>query len=249
MSEMNKFIKTCPFCAADVTEDHVIYTELDETCIGFFKVACSCGATGPMADRKDQAVKKWNERLGSNQTMRWDPFNTQIHMPDFSKRADFSGNLESIGPSAIIQILSSENKTGILFLTLGETKSAVCFKDGRIIAARGNKEQRLGEILLEKGLISHEKLHKALKIASKSQMRIGEVLLEMGYIKEETLKEIVSHQIRKAVSELFLWKEGSFTYRDYPVNFDEQIISQINTLEVILEASRRVDERAETVKI
>lgn len=249
MSEMNKFIKSCPFCTADVTEDHVIHTELDETCIGFFKVACSCGATGPMADRKDQAVKKWDKRLDSNQTMRWDPFHIQMHIPDFSKRPDFSGNLESICASTIIQILSSENKTGILFLSMGETQSAVCFKDGRIIAARGNKEQRLGEILFEKGLISHEKLHKALKIAGKSQMRIGEVLLEMGYIKEGTLKEIVNHQIRKAVSEFFLWKEGSFTYRDCPVDFDEQIISQINTLEVMLEASRQVDEQAETAKI
>ena len=61
---MNELMKPCPFCGADVTEDYVIHMGLDEACIGFFKVACGCGTTGPMADRKDQAAKKWNERVG-----------------------------------------------------------------------------------------------------------------------------------------------------------------------------------------
>jgi hypothetical protein len=73
---------------------------------------------------------------------------------------------------------------------------------------------------------------------------MGEVLLALEYITEDSLKELISHQIREIVLEIFLWEDGNFEYRDYPVRFDEGGTEHIDTMRIILEAAARKDERA-----
>ncbi len=49
------------------------------------------------------------------------------------------------------------------------------------------QKRRLGDILIEKGLITEQDLNKALTIQNKSGEKLGEILLKMGTIKEEDL--------------------------------------------------------------
>jgi len=58
------------------------------------------------------------------------------------------------------------------------------------------------------------------------------------------LKELVRHQIREIVLEIFLWAAGNFEYRDCPVTFNEQGTEHIDTMRIILEAAARKDEGA-----
>lgn len=44
--------------------------------------------------------------------------------------------------------------------------------------------------------------------------------------------------------EISSWEEGNFEFRDYPVEFDERGIEDINIMRIILEAAVRRDERA-----
>ena len=80
--------------------------------------------------------------------------------------------------------------------------------------------------------------------AKKSGRRIGEVLLDLAYVNEDDLRELIRHQIREIVLELSCWKEGDFEFRDYPVEFDERGIEDINIMRIILEAAAKKDERA-----
>lgn len=50
-----------------------------------------------------------------------------------------------------------------------------------------NRKRRLGDILIEKGLITEQDLNKALNIQNSSGEKLGEILLKMGVIKEEDL--------------------------------------------------------------
>jgi type IV pilus assembly protein PilB len=47
-----------------------------------------------------------------------------------------------------------------------------------------SKNQLLGEILLERHLITREQLHKALAVQKKGNGYIGEVLVKLGYVEE-----------------------------------------------------------------
>jgi type IV pilus assembly protein PilB len=48
-------------------------------------------------------------------------------------------------------------------------------------------KKRLGEILLELGVISEEQLLQALEIQSKEQRLLGQVLIKLGYVTPETI--------------------------------------------------------------
>ena len=54
-----------------------------------------------------------------------------------------------------------------------------------------NPNHRIGQLLIESGIISQEQLDIALKHQSHCEERIGSVLLRLGYLKTETLLEFL----------------------------------------------------------
>ncbi len=240
MTDLNENLRPCPFCGAKLYGDDKTGLRVAASSAGYFAVLCLCGGSGPIEESEEKAVKVWNDRISSELLLPRYPF-------DFRKRAtvvDFKGNLRSLGLFTILQILSSENKTGVLYFTHDQAIRAICFKDGKIVAASGKDGQRLGQILYNKGLISQEKLQEALKKSKEAGKRVGEVLLDLDYISEANLKELVRYQIREALLDISHWAEGDFEYRDCPVEFDERGVQDINIMGIILEAVARKDERA-----
>jgi type IV pilus assembly protein PilB len=55
--------------------------------------------------------------------------------------------------------------------------------------------KRLGDLLIEAGLINQEKLEKALDIQKKTGERLGKVLLNLGYISETSMIEVLELQL------------------------------------------------------
>lgn len=232
MSYSIREFKHCPFCGR-------IWMSIAAFPSGQFVVTCLCGANGPKEKTKEEAVKAWNTR---DRHLLWNPFRLSIRFPEEIQSVDFKGNLSSIDLATVLQMLCSKEKTGILQISKGVTKSAICLRNGNIVAASDSNGLRLGQILFKNGMISHKKLKEALKTAKSSGKMLGEVLLFMKYINEDTLKDVVQQQIQEAVLELFFWKEGAFEYRDCTVESNEKSIKEINTMEIIMESVRRMDE-------
>ena len=236
MSYMDYNLISCPFCAADVKEGRENWLSYDQH--HYFSVACSCGAFGPKKDSKEKAVMAWNTREDSVNDLLWNPF-------DFQKKpdtVDIKGKLQSISSSCILQMLSVENKTGILQLSHGRKTSALCLKDGQVIAASSNSGPQLGQLLFDRGFISLEKLQKVLDKSKSSGRRLGETLLDMGYISQEILRSVIREQVSQAIQGLILWQEGIFQYRDCPIEFDERGVETINIMGIMLDALRISDE-------
>jgi len=230
----------CPFCGSgELQGDKRRLSLVSDN--SSFVIYCLCGASGPVKDTREAAVAAWNTRLGEERYRLWNPF----RLPRNCFSIDLRGNLKSMGIATLLQILALENKSGILQFNRGPLRSAICFRNGQIIAASGNEWKKLGEMILSGGLISSEKLEEALQGSKKSGKRLGEVLLALGYISHMTLKEFIRQQIREAVLDLFLWQEGHFEYQDCPVDFDQRGIGEINIMELILEGARRIDEYVE----
>ncbi|MBI5483960.1 MAG: PilT/PilU family type 4a pilus ATPase [Deltaproteobacteria bacterium] len=66
-----------------------------------------------------------------------------------------------------------------------------------------NPEQRIGQLLLESGVISPEQLNIALKRQSQCDERIGSVLLRLGYLNTETLLEFLRRHFETPSIDLF----------------------------------------------
>ncbi len=57
------------------------------------------------------------------------------------------------------------------------------------------RRKRLGQILVESGLLSEEQLKQALEHAKKHNIRLGEALIQLNYVSEEDILKAISHQL------------------------------------------------------
>ena len=227
---------SCPFCAADVKKAHKNWLTYDQD--RNFSVTCVCGARGPKRESKEKAIMAWNRRAGSAVNASWKPFD--LH----EEKAGLKGELTSIDFASILQLLSTVNKTGVLQVHQGQKKSAICLKDGQVIAASRNYGPQLGEILFDNNLISLKKLEKALKKSKTSGKHLGGVLLDLGYLDQKTLRRLIRQQVSETIQELMQWEGGAFHYRDYAIEFDKRVVEDISIMGLMLDSARISDELA-----
>jgi type IV pilus assembly protein PilB len=57
------------------------------------------------------------------------------------------------------------------------------------------KKKKLGEILIEEGLITQEQLNNALTLQREQKKRIGKVLISLGYVNDYQIAETISKQL------------------------------------------------------
>ena len=92
------------------------------------------------------------------------------------------------------------------------------------------------------GIISVQQLQKCLALARQENMHLGKILVEKGYVSVDTLKKYNTKQVETILYNLLFWKKGRFEYKDARLNLKGMIITQLNPMKLILEASRRIDE-------
>ena len=153
------------------------------------------------------------------------------------------GKLEAFYLASLLQLLSHEKKTGVLQLSDGDNIVKIFVKDGVIVyASSSQREFRLGHLVTIKGIVPAEKVHECLLLAKKKGQSLGKILVEKGYISKQNLKELLQQQAKEILNSVFLWKTGEFEYKDAPLSVEGKLVTQMNTLEIILESSRLTDE-------
>lgn len=126
------------------------------------------------------------------------------------------GHLEDLPLCDILQVLQVSGKTGGLFLTHADGRTAVVlFRQGRIVQVVGTANyQPLGERLETRGVITRKQLDDASAyMASFPGMRLGDALVELGSLSRGRVEAEVRAQISETVEQLMSWKEGQFEFR------------------------------------
>lgn len=153
------------------------------------------------------------------------------------------GNLETFYLSSLFQLLSNDKKTGRLRISHDDDVVTVNFSDGTIVFATStDNEKHLGNLLRSEGIIGDMELENYLLIARNRKKRLGEVLVEECYISKEELTRFIRMQAENILFTIFLWPNGKFRFEDCPVTYSEETDTQFDTMDLILEASRRADE-------
>ncbi|MBF0232316.1 MAG: DUF4388 domain-containing protein [Desulfamplus sp.] len=156
---------------------------------------------------------------------------------------NLQGDFEGLFLTSILQLLCNDQKTGLLRVTSGDNECKVFFEEGTIVYASGSqKESRLGYILRRDGIISVEQLQKCLELGREQKVSLGKILVDKGYVTMSTLKKYNTKQVEEILYSLLLWKKGKFEYKDIKLNLEGMVITQLNPMKLILEASRRIDE-------
>ncbi|HWI40130.1 MAG TPA: DUF4388 domain-containing protein [Verrucomicrobiae bacterium] len=167
-----------------------------------------------------------------------------------------SGDLEHLPIVDVIQLLHSSRKSGILCVRSRKGESRLVFKEGYIVSASHlNNSVRIGQILVERGVISEQVLEKTLREqeqAGGARKPIIVILVEQGLVQEQQAYQALEYLIEKTLVEILTWKKGSFEleagdttssdgYRYYPARMSREI--NVDTQSVLMEALRMYDEK------
>ncbi len=162
---------------------------------------------------------------------------------------DLQGSFESLFLTSLLQLLCDENKSGVLRVTSGAKESKVFFKNGTIVyAISSEKQSRLGYLLRNNGLISAEQLQKCLELSREQKESLGKTLVDTGCLSRETLDEYNRKQIEEILYNILFWDQGQFEYKDCALNLTGMLVTELNPMRLILEASRRIDEMSVLTK-
>ena len=156
-----------------------------------------------------------------------------------------SGDTETVYLFSILQLLCNDKKTGVLRVWKGIEDVKIYLNEGTIIYATGSQKKfRLGYLLRTSGIVSAQNIRKCLKIAKLKGQALGKVMVEEGVVTENKLTGFMHEKVQETLYDLFMWKKGNFEFSQSNFNLSGHVITELNTMELILEASRRVDEQA-----
>jgi hypothetical protein len=165
-----------------------------------------------------------------------------------------SGKIEDVSVADALQFIHLGGRTGTLTLTCGEAEAGIGFHQGRIVNAWAPGGKRLGELLIEAGILQQATLDEALRRQESEHPRrsIGQILVAMNAVDSETIYRTVEQQIERTVYDLVTWNQGTFHFAlddlkpiDDIAVIPGDVIRHLNldTQMVLLDALRIFDER------
>ena len=160
----------------------------------------------------------------------------------------FGGDIATFALPDVLEFLRLQKKTGSLVVSSRHGAAIVRLVDGRVTSASAPGVKRLGETLIDRGMLTAPALD-ALLVQQRADdgegtEALGSVLLRQHPALREALTAAVFQQVIDALAEVLGWKEGAFSFhpgsdRGLPaIAFDLQ--------NVVLEVMRLADERNAT---
>src|SRR5205807_1278873 len=165
-----------------------------------------------------------------------------------------SGNIEDVSVADALQFIHLGGRTGTLTLNCGEAKAGIGFHQGRIVNAWAPGGKRLGELLIQAGVLQQATLEEALRRQESEHPRrsLGQILVVMNAVDSETIYRTVEQQIERTVYDLVTWNQGTFHFAlddlkpiDDIAVIPGDVIRHLNldTQMVLIDALRIFDER------
>ena len=155
------------------------------------------------------------------------------------------GTLKDFGIADIFQLISHQNKTGILHLQSKEHEVRIFFVNGDVVKAETptrKKEDRLGALLVRAGIVDQSSVEEALEVQSQTLKKLGAILVEQKRISEKDLMEMTRLQTMETLYRLFNWENGTYGFQPQEVLTEADFIAPIRSENVLMEGFRMVDE-------
>ena len=163
------------------------------------------------------------------------------------------GNISEFSLPEILQLVSSQRKTGALFLEQGGDSAALDFEEGQITGGYFRKRGKLEDLpgyLFKTGLVGEADLARAEEEQQQRKVPLEEILIEGGYLSQEDFAEVIRFKIQEIMDEIFTWVEGHYSFdlksrlytkSKYPL--------RLSTDSFLMEGMRRLDEWLRIAKI
>jgi len=154
-----------------------------------------------------------------------------------------AGRLGPLTLPSLIHDVCEERNTCVLSVRDGAIEKSIYVDTGRIIFARSNdQEDRLGSLLIKRGMVSFKNMEEAVAVSQATGKRLGGSLVEMHLIRPQDLTWGVREQVKAIVAGLFNWTRGSYAISLGPLPSEEVITLKMSTGDIILEGVKGITE-------
>lgn len=125
------------------------------------------------------------------------------------------GTLEVFKLPEILQMISQQQKTGILTVQGQQDIIAVSFLRGQIVTVDSlnqTQEEGLSQILVSEGLLSSSQFSRAASEHQSSGTRMLDLLVDRGYVKRDALLRALRLHASRLLEQLLAWEKGEFKF-------------------------------------
>lgn len=155
------------------------------------------------------------------------------------------GTIEPLALVDVLAYLGRNRESGVLNVVRGAVEKSIVIDNGQIVFARSNQyEDRLGDILLARGIINQDQYDQGTELLKKKGFRHGRALVEIGAISPKTLWETIQEQIEIIACSVIPWETGTFEFLKKTIRQKESITVRKPILDLILDVIRNLDNRA-----
>ncbi len=155
-----------------------------------------------------------------------------------------SGSLREFSLSEILQLLSSQRKTGCLRVTRESEARVVYLLEGRIAAVRDRGmggDDPLTGFLRRIHRLSEEQMRGISSIHAESGRDLVDLLLNGRYLEREELTVLYERLVLDVLHEVISWDDGVYSFANG--NPPESVLPMsLSTESMLMEAVRRTDE-------
>lgn len=151
----------------------------------------------------------------------------------------YSGFLSDHSFIKVFYRLAVARETGRLLITRGENKKEIFFAQGHPVFVGSNLPgERIGEYLVQQGVISQQQLADALVIVGNFGNHLGNTLMGMKVLTPHLFYEHLVGQLRAKIMRVILWTDGRYDFFKDVLYEGPKLPLQLDSLDILTEASR-----------
>ncbi len=172
-----------------------------------------------------------------------------------SQTVTMRGDLDQIQLADIFQTLAMSKMEGVLLVRNPLEERQVYCHNGtvRIKVPPRVALRRLGQRLVQAGLLEPEQLRATLVLQRKERLPLGELLVKEGLLTQDQIDEVAGMQVAEDLFALFTWRHGTFEFYKGELTDAAQLATfelcpEFETNSLLLEVARRSDEWEEILR-
>ena len=155
----------------------------------------------------------------------------------------FEGNLETMPVADLLQWASNGRHTGTIRVANAEITKMIYIREGVIVSCTSTAPREfLGHFLVSQGAIDEADLQGAIIDQDRHSGMLGQLLVQRGAITEERLNKMLRIKAEEAIFDLFTWTSGQFRFIDDDLPGYELVPISLDVQGLVLEGMRRLDE-------
>jgi curved DNA-binding protein CbpA len=154
--------------------------------------------------------------------------------------ATYSGVIEEVSLPKLMFHFSAAKATGRLVLQDERFKKQIFLQNGKPVAAlSSNPEEQLGRFLVQFGGLDPFVIEGMLAEVGGQEDRLGDILIHRGLLEPHKLFEILRELLLHKVFETFSWRQGSYGFYDGQVHKGSLLPLNLNPWELVAEGVRQ----------